>query len=89
MSCTRETVKSEILNFIRQLPGDDVNKEDLSDEGLEFVEGIGMDSLHHLELVMHIEREFKVKVPDDLLEKAKTIKALTDIVWNMMVSSEL
>ncbi len=38
-----------------------------------FVEDLGADSLDLVELVMHLEEEFSIQIPDDDVEKLKTV----------------
>lgn len=38
-----------------------------------FVEDLGADSLDNVELVMALEEEFKVEVPDEEAEKLRTV----------------
>jgi acyl carrier protein len=45
--------------------------------GAKFVEDLGADSLDTVELVMALEEEFDVEVPDDEAEK---LQAVSDVV---------
>ena len=38
-----------------------------------YVDDLGADSLDQVELIMAIEEEFKVEIPDEAAEKVKTI----------------
>ena len=38
-----------------------------------FVEDLGADSLDLVELVMHLEEEFSIQIPDDDVEQLKTV----------------
>lgn len=50
----------------------DVKKEDVN-VNASFVEDLGADSLDLVELVMAFEEEFEVEIPDDDVEKIKTV----------------
>ncbi|MEI6512944.1 MAG: acyl carrier protein [bacterium] len=50
----------------------DVNPEEITDNA-SFVEDLGADSLDIVELVMAIEEEFGVDIPDDDVEKIQTV----------------
>jgi len=50
----------------------DVKPEDVS-EGKSFTEDLGADSLAIVELVLALEEQFDVKIPDDELDKIKTV----------------
>ena len=49
-----------------------VNKDQVSDN-TSFIEDIGADSLDIVELVMELEEEFDIQIPDDQAEKIKTV----------------
>lgn len=50
----------------------DVKPEDVS-EGKSFTEDLGADSLAIVELVLALEEQFDVKIPDDEVDKIKTV----------------
>ena len=43
-----------------------------------FIDDLGADSLDLVELVMHMEDEFDVEIPDDDAEKITTVQAAID-----------
>ncbi len=45
-----------------------------------FVEDLGADSLDTVELVMAIEEEFGIEIPDDDAEKAKTVGDVVEYI---------
>ncbi len=45
-----------------------------------FVDDLGADSLDTVELVMAIEEEFDIEIPDDDAEKIKLVKDVIDYV---------
>lgn len=49
-----------------------VKKEEVKLES-RFIEDLGADSLDTVELVMALEDEFGIEIPDDDAEKAKTV----------------
>lgn len=49
-----------------------VNKDQVTDS-TSFIEDIGADSLDIVELVMELEEEFDIQIPDDQAEKIKTV----------------
>jgi acyl carrier protein len=49
-----------------------VNKDVVTDS-TSFIEDIGADSLDIVELVMELEEEFDIQIPDDQAEKIKTV----------------
>lgn len=56
-----------------------VNKEQIN-RGTSFMEDIGADSLDIVELVMELEEEFDIQIPDDQAEKIKTVGEAIDYI---------
>ena len=56
-----------------------VNKEQVN-RGTSFQEDIGADSLDIVELVMELEEEFDIQIPDDQAEKIKTVGEAVDYI---------
>ena len=56
-----------------------VNKEQVTLQ-TAFVEDIGADSLDIVELVMGLEEEFGINIPDDQAEKIKTVGEAIDYI---------
>ena len=50
----------------------EINEDDIKMES-ELLEDLGADSLDVVDLVMSIEDEFDLEVPDDVIENMKTI----------------
>lgn len=46
----------------------------------KFIEDLGADSLDTVELVMALEEEFGIEIPDDEAEKIVTVKHATDYI---------
>lgn len=51
--------------IVRVLMLEGVSPEDIPDDGPLFGAGLGLDSVDALELAIHVEEEFGVKMPDD------------------------
>jgi acyl carrier protein len=45
-----------------------------------FIEDIGADSLDIVELIMELEEEFEITIPDDQAEKIKTVGEAIDYI---------
>jgi acyl carrier protein len=56
-----------------------VNKETVT-RNTAFIEDIGADSLDIVELVMELEEEFDIQIPDDQAEKIKTVGEAVDYI---------
>ena len=66
MSAVEEKVKSIVVNQLG------VNEEEVTNEA-SFVEDLGADSLDIVELVMALEEEFGIEIPDEEAEKIRTV----------------
>ena len=58
-----------------------VDKEKITAE-TSFVNDLGADSLDTVELVMELEEEFDVNIPDDAAEKIQTVGQAVDFIDN-------
>ena len=54
-----------------------VEEEKISTEA-SFVDDLGADSLDAVELIMQLEEEFGIEIPDDDAEKITTVQAAID-----------
>ncbi len=55
-------------------------KEDEVKSDAKFAEDLGADSLDMVELVMSIEDEFGIEIPDEDAEKVKTVQDVVEYV---------
>lgn len=68
-----ETLNIQELKFalktqiIEELNLQDVKPEDIQDDSPLFVEGLGLDSIDALELVVIMEKYHGVKIPDEIV----------------------
>ncbi|QLB13564.1 acyl carrier protein [Bisgaardia hudsonensis] len=58
-----------------------VKEEDVKSEA-SFIEDLGADSLDTVELVMALEEEFDIEIPDEDAEKITTVQSAIDYVQN-------
>ena len=72
----REEIKEQVFLGIEDIVWDDVDRN----EELELRKDIGFDSLDCVEFLMHIERDFKISIPDEEAEPVKTVKEVIDII---------
>ena len=72
----REEIKEQVFLKIEEIVWDDVDRN----EELELRKDIGFDSLDCVEFLMHIERDFKISIPDEEAELVKTVKEVIDII---------
>jgi len=79
----REQLKQRLKALIVEgLRLEDKRPEDIDDAAPIFVEGLGLDSIDALELVVLIEDNFRVTIPDEEVGKRAfaSIDALADFI---------
>lgn len=64
------SVEEKVVNIVAEQLG--VEKEKIKRES-NFVNDLGADSLDTVELVMELEEEFDINIPDDAAEKIQTV----------------
>lgn len=72
----RDEIKEQVFLGIEEIVWDDVDRN----EELELKKDIGFDSLDCVEFLLHIERDFKISIPDEEAEPVKTVKEVIDII---------
>jgi acyl carrier protein len=75
--CTVASVEERVIDIVCENLG--VNKEQVTRQ-TSFVEDVGADSLDIVELVMELEEEFEITIPDDQAEKIKTVGEAIDYI---------
>ena len=65
-----ENFKEKLYNLIMEKLS--VEKEQIVPDA-KFTDDLGADSLDMVELVMDMEKEFKISIPDEVAEEIKTI----------------
>jgi len=73
MSDIYERVKE---NVAKQLGAED----DAITQNASFVEDLGADSLDIVELIMALEEEFGIEIPDEAAEEIKTVQNAVDYI---------
>ena len=75
----------ELFKSIKQMIVDQLGvDEDTITEDSSFVDDLNADSLDMVELVMAMEQEFDIEIPDDVAEKVATVKDAVEYVQNLM-----
>lgn len=64
------SVQERVIDIVAEQLG--VDKEKVTPE-TSFVNDLGTDSLDTVELVMELEEEFDITIPDDAAEKIQTV----------------
>ncbi len=69
------SVLERVIDIVAEQLG--VEKEKITRES-SFVNDLGADSLDQVELVMELEEEFDVNIPDDVAENIQTVGQAVD-----------
>lgn len=64
------SVEQRVIDIVAEQLG--VDKDKIKQES-NFVNDLGADSLDTVELVMELEEEFDISIPDDAAEKIQTV----------------
>lgn len=73
----KEEIKGKIKEIIVDKNG--VEAEQVTDN-TNFETDLGMDSLDRVELLMEVEKEFSIEIPDDEAEKVYTLADCVELV---------
>ena len=63
-------VRDKVIKIVCEQMG---QSEDKVSESTSFINDLGADSLDTVELVMELEDEFEISIPDEEAEKIKTV----------------
>ena len=72
-------IKDKVYDIIVSKMG--VNKDQIKPES-KFADDLGADSLDTVELIMELENEFGVQIPDEEAEKIGTVQQAFDYIVN-------
>jgi len=70
-------MQEKIVKIISEQLGKDVSEINMSSN---FIEDLDADSLDTVELVMALEEEFEIDIPDDAAEKITTVQSAIDFI---------
>jgi acyl carrier protein len=78
------SVKDRVIDIVAEQLG--VDKEKITPE-THFINDLGADSLDTVELVMELEEEFDISIPDDAAEKIQTVGQAIEFIEKEQASS--
>ena len=73
------TVETRVKKIVVEQLG--VKEEDVNNSA-SFVDDLGADSLDTVELVMALEEEFDIEIPDEVAEKITTVQEAVEHISN-------
>ena len=65
---------------VRELVKSQLNPDSDFEDSASFMDDLGADSLDAVELIMSLEEEFEIEIPDDEVEGITTVQAAIDFV---------
>jgi len=78
---------AELVRELKALMVDKLRLEDVTPEGIKddeplFGAGLGLDSVDALELAMHVEQKYKIRISDEALAKEafRSVGALAEFI---------
>ena len=72
-----EEIQAKVIQIISEQLGKDVSEIKMSSH---FIEDLDADSLDTVELVMALEEEFDIDIPDEAAEKITTVESAVDFI---------
>ena len=72
-----EEIQAKVVKIISEQLGKDESEIKMSSH---FIEDLDADSLDTVELVMALEEEFEVDIPDEAAEKITTVQSAVDFI---------
>lgn len=76
-----EDIATKVKNIIAESLGVDINEVT---ENASFVNDLGADSLDNVELVMTLEEQFGIEIPDEDAEKIQTVGQAIEYIKNKL-----
>ena len=73
--------QKEIIEKVKQIISEQLGVEEAEvTPSASFVDDLGADSLDTVELVMALEENFDIEIPDDAAEKIRTVQDAIDYI---------
>lgn len=80
--------QTEIFEKVKKIVADQLSVEaDTITPQSNFANDLGADSLDTVELVMALEEEFDIEIPDEAAEKITTVQEAVDYINNKVAAS--
>jgi len=74
------TALNGVEEQVRELVVSQLGVEEGFEDSASFTDDLGADSLDAVELIMSLEEEFDIEIPDDEVESITTVQAAIDFV---------
>jgi len=74
------SMAASVEERVRELVKTQLNPDSEFADSASFMDDLGADSLDAVELIMSLEEEFEIEIPDDEVESITTVQAAIDFV---------
>ncbi len=81
---SQESILEKVQSIVSEQLG--VDSGEVKPEA-KFTDDLGADSLDTVELVMALEEEFDIEIPDDVAEKMTTVQQAVDYIEDKVAAS--
>lgn len=79
MSNMAEEIKEMVIGIL------EVEPEEIDME-TDFIEDLGVDSLRSLEILAVLEKKYKIKIPEESLQRMTNLKQVIEVVEEVITS---
>ncbi|KAL7521865.1 hypothetical protein ACHAWX_006557 [Stephanocyclus meneghinianus] len=79
-SSALQMAEGSVEERVRELVKSQLNPDGDFEDSASFMDDLGADSLDAVELIMSLEEEFEIEIPDDEVEGITTVQAAIDFV---------
>ena len=79
-----QAIQDKVIDIISEQMG--VDKSEITRE-TSFINDLNADSLDTVELVMELEEEFDINIPDDVAEKIQTVGQAVDHIQEAIATN--
>ena len=76
---TRAEVEQGVKAIVLDILEADDDVKDFGDED-DFVEDLSMDSLQAVSMLVHLEKRFRVSLPESDMNRFRTVRSVVDVV---------
>ncbi|GAB4109069.1 MAG: hypothetical protein Kow001_08480 [Acidobacteriota bacterium] len=77
MEITAEKVREEVRNRVAELT--ETDPSEVTDEA-DFMEDLGVDSLMAIELMVALDKEYKIDIPEEEFRQIKNVNQAVEVV---------
>lgn len=84
MEITAEKVREEVRNRVAEMT--ETDPEEVTDEA-DFMENLGVDSLMAIELMVALDKEYKIDIPEEEFRQIRNVNQAVEVVMRHVAAS--